>query len=60
MVKKTAIIATDDAKSAGKSMIRVCTCVNAFQDATYGRGMRVHNIGKGKVHCTVCSTEKMK
>ena len=33
-----------------------CTCKHAFQDAQYGQGVRLHNIGKmGKeARCTVC------
>jgi hypothetical protein len=51
--------AKDDEKSAGKTTLRPCVCPSKFQDALY-RGQRVHNIGKGKVHCTVCGTEKLK
>lgn len=33
-----------------------CTCSHEFQDATYGKGMRLHNVNKdGKAFCTVCS-----
>lgn len=46
---------------AGSSIILPCTCVSAFQDDVYGRGMRVHNIGKRAgsgsqriARCTVC------
>jgi hypothetical protein len=53
-------IAKDDEKSAGKTIIRSCVCPSEFQDARYGKQQRVHNVGKGKVHCTVCSTEKLK
>jgi hypothetical protein len=60
MAQKVATTAAkDDEKSAGKTMIRSCTCVSTFQDARYNR-MRVHNVGKGKVSCTVCGTEKIK
>ncbi len=41
----------------GSSILRTDTCVSPFQDATYGRNVRVHNVGKGKVRCTVCSRE---
>lgn len=57
MVKVTA--SKDDDKSAGKTTLRACVCASAFQDQQY-RGLRVHNVGKGKVHCTVCGTEKLK
>lgn len=34
-----------------------CTCKHEFQDATYGLGMRVHNVNdKGQAYCTVCAT----
>lgn len=43
-------------------MIRPCTnasCVNEFQDKTYGKGKRVMNICKHGTHvrCTVCNHE---
>lgn len=38
--------------------VRPCTCKHEFQDREYGRGMRVHNLGKDKARCTVCSAEK--
>lgn len=46
--------------------IAKCDCKNAFQDARYGPGMRVHNIMKNAKadatakmgRCTVCSTER--
>lgn len=52
-------LSKEDEKAAGKTVIRPCTCVNAFQDARYNR-QRVHNVGKGKVSCTVCGKEKLK
>lgn len=58
MVKKITTSGDDD-KQAGKTTLRSCVCPSPFQDATY-RGLRVHNVGKGKVHCTVCGTEKLK
>ena len=60
-MKKTAVTtsAKDDEKSAGKTTLRACVCASLFQDATY-RGLRVHTVGKGKVCCTVCGTEKLK
>lgn len=51
---------TDDDKQAGKTTLRQCVCPSEFQDARYGKQTRVHNVGKGKVHCTVCGTEKLK
>ena len=49
----------DDDKQSGKTVLRPCVCSSAFQDKQY-HGMRVHNVGKGKVHCTVCGIEKLK
>jgi len=31
-----------------------CNCKHAFQDATYGYGMRVANSCTGGYRCTVC------
>jgi hypothetical protein len=35
-----------------------CNCQHKFQDETYGKGMRLHNLGedKKKAKCTVCGT----
>lgn len=44
--------------------IMQCNCQSEFQDVTYGKGMRVHNISqkKGdkspKKRCTVCGSVK--
>jgi hypothetical protein len=43
--------------------IKTCLCVNAYQDATYGKNKRVHNkggaIGKAaSFTCTVCGSVK--
>lgn len=38
---------------AGTTILR-CDCKNTFQDKTYGKGMRVHNIGVNKNRCTGC------
>ena len=42
------------------SLIKRCTCTHEYQDARYGKGMRVHNkVEKnGKWRCTVCRNEK--
>lgn len=37
----------------GSTLLRTDTCASAFQDETYGRGVRVFNVGKGKIRCTV-------
>ena len=52
-------VSKDDEKQAGKTMLRPCVCKSSFQDKLY-HGMRVHNVGKGKVYCTVCGTEKLR
>lgn len=45
-----------------KEMIIKCTCKHEFQDARYGKGIRVHNKIKSKssgmeeFRCTVCGT----
>lgn len=45
--------------------IQPCTCEHAYQDATYGEGMRVHNKARNKNDpqrpnwvCTVCGKRK--
>lgn len=53
-------VSKDDEKQVGKTTTRQCVCASAFQDARYDKQTRVHNVGKGKVHCTVCGTEKLK
>ena len=41
-----------------------CTCAHDFQDARYGRGVRLHNPATGKsgemdaLRCTVCGARK--
>lgn len=54
------VVSKDDEKQAGKTTTRQCVCASEFQDQRYGKQTRVHTIGKGKVHCTVCGTEKLK
>ncbi len=41
-------------------MIVNCTCRHAYQDQKYGKGRRVHTVGKDdkKARCTVCEDEK--
>ena len=38
--------------------ISKCACQHSFQDAEYGKGNRVYNVGvkSGKAKCTVCGT----
>lgn len=39
------------------STVRTCSCKHEYQDATYGKGMRVSNIMKnGDMRCTVCGS----
>lgn len=41
---------------AERTELLKCTCQHEFQDATYGNGVRVHNVNaKGEAFCTVCS-----
>ncbi len=39
-----------------------CTCAHGYQDAVYGKGMRIHNVCKGEKtsgsRCTVCGHKK--
>lgn len=43
-------------------MILPCNCKHGYQDKTYGKGNRVHNVyiaGSNQMgRCTVCKTEK--
>ncbi len=41
----------------GSTILRSDTCVSPFQDQQFGRNVRAHNVGKGKLRCTVCSRE---
>ena len=43
----------------GSTVLRTDTCVSEFQDQMYGKRVRVHNVGKGKVRCTVCGGERV-
>lgn len=43
----------------GRTIIALHTCSNDFQNATYGKGMRVFNLRKdGSGNCTVCGGRK--
>lgn len=34
---------------------RYAACISTYQDAKFGKGMRLHTVGKdGKTRCTVC------
>lgn len=44
----------------GSTRLRSCLCDSSFQDGLYGAGIRVHVIGKRRVTCTVCGTEKVR
>lgn len=42
-------------------MIKQCVCPHAYQDAVYGKQMRVHTMAgecNTIARCTVCNTEK--
>lgn len=43
----------------GSTVLRTDSCASSFQDTTYGRNVRVFNVGKGKLRCTVCRHEVM-
>ena len=41
------------------TIVKQCTCVSSYQDKTYGKQMRLHNLkedGKGG-KCTVCGAK---
>jgi len=43
------------------TIIKPCSknCESEYQDKKYGKGLRVHNLGRDKATCTVCgNTEK--
>lgn len=42
-------------KTGASVKILACSCTSEFQDRTYGRGMRVHNLAVKGYRCTVCS-----
>ena len=44
--------------SNSNTVIKLCSCKHVYQDAKYGNGMRVHNIGKTKKCCTVCAKKE--
>jgi len=49
----------EQSKKPSGSVIRPCTCKYPFQDAKYGKGMRVHTVCAGeKITCTVCGSTK--
>lgn len=42
-------------------VIKKCTCLDEFQDRTYGKGNRACNeTANGKCRCTVCGKEMPK
>lgn len=42
------------------TVIRTCSCKNAYQDETHGKGQRVMNEGIKSYCCTVCGTKHPK
>jgi hypothetical protein len=46
------------------TVVKPCTCKDEFQDTTYGKGLRLHNVGsktKDKVaYCTCCSPSQFR
>lgn len=48
-------------QNAKGSEIRACFCVNQYQDAQNGKGMRLMNLCKdGGMRCTVCAAKLAK
>lgn len=41
----------------GCTILRTDSCESPFQDEAYGKRVRVFNVGKGRVRCTVCGHE---
>lgn len=39
-------------------VIKKCDCNHVFQNRVYGKGKRVHTVGKSHITCTVCGKEK--
>lgn len=43
-----------------RTEILKCTCQHQFQDDTYGKQMRVHNVNtNGEAFCTVCTPRRL-
>ena len=40
------------------AVIKPCDCKHEFQDSLYGKGKRVHTVGRKHIKCTVCAKEK--
>ena len=51
---------TNNTTSKGRngSVIRKCSCENAWQDMTYSKGKRAHTMGQKQDTCTVCGSVK--
>ncbi len=48
-------------QNAKGAEVRLCTCVNQFQDEQHGKGMRLMNCCKdGGLRCTVCGAKLAK
>lgn len=56
MAKNDNVNVTKATKNGTK--IVACTCKDAFQDRTYGKGQRVANGGAKGSRCTVCGAVK--
>lgn len=48
---------TSTTKKIAGCIIGSCSCKSEFQDATYGKGMRVKNCCAGGSRCTVCKAD---
>ena len=42
------------------TIIKTCSkhCEHEYQDKKYGKGRRVHNVGRTTTTCTVCSNKE--
>lgn len=53
-MKKSEEIQTLADKTKSRVKIANCTCTCAYQDETFGKGMRAHNPNRKGYSCTVC------
>lgn len=44
----------------GRAVLHPCSCRNPgqIQDIWYGKGIRVHNVGRNQITCTVCGVQR--
>jgi hypothetical protein len=51
-------VARGKSKERSGSVVASCICVSEYQDARYGRSMRVFNLGPGGGKCAVCGAKR--